>query len=243
MAKDFEDFDFFKKERKLTEIGKSFGLNRSDYGSMGRVAEGYDGPEYEDFNKDLVAAMNNDYDVRTAMTNSGNSDLPTSISNINEAYEVHKFLKKAHKNELNNTGKFSSDNDYANVAQHYIDKENERRMQGVVMTNDLNKMKEQLLEEAIGSQMSDDDTDEDADPTLSDRLQNAEDRLGQAANSPRDLYARNNNNVDKTDEIKDGTRHFFDQYKVDVARGAGLRNNFQSNISNAANLVTDIYGR
>lgn len=244
MGKSYSEKGYFGQENFLKEQAERFGLNIDDYSLSGSGRE-FDLKSRQDLENDIAREMHNDYDSRTTINaaieaNSKGADkLPTGISNIDEAYQVHKYMKNAHR-DAGNTGNFSSANDYGNVSRDYVERAAEKRMDGIALTDDLNKIKEDLMSRAIGEQFSEGKSDP-AEP--SDRLASAQSRLSAAAFDPSSLYVKSNSEAPKTDDQKDATRNFFDQYKLDVATGANLQNQIYTNLSNAANTVTNVYGR
>ena len=245
MGKSYSEKGYFGQQKFLKEQAERFGLDISEYNLSGGGREFHELKSREDLENDIAREMHNDYDSRTTINaaieanSKGSNKLPTGISNIDEAYQVHKYMKNAHK-DAGNTGNFNSANDYGNVTRDYVEDAAEKRMEGVALTNDLNKLKDELMSRAVGSQFSDTES-EPAEP--SERLASARDRLSAAANAPSTLYTKSNSDAPKTDDQKDATRNFFDQYKLDVATGANLQNQIYTNLSNAADTVTNVYGR
>ena len=125
--KSWEDLDYFQKQNKLDKMGELVGISRSDYRNSEGESGRYYGSKgsYDDYEKDILSAMNNNFDVRTSMMYSDDDEGPTAINKSSEAFDVYKSMKKSHK-DAGNTGNFSSANDLANVSKSahssYMDK-------------------------------------------------------------------------------------------------------------------------
>ena len=124
--KNWDDLDYYQKENKLKKMGDLVGIDRSDY----RRSEGESGRyygtkgSYDDYEKDVLAAMNNNFDIRTAMMHT-EGDGPNAINKSSEGYDVYKAMKKSHK-DAGNTGNFSSANDLAGVSARAYAESRER---------------------------------------------------------------------------------------------------------------------
>ena len=78
----------------------------------------------------------------------------------------------------------------------------------------------------------------------SDRMAAVEERMENASyNSPPGLFDKDNADPAKTDDQKDAARNFLDDYKLDVAKGANIKSDIETGVSNAARHVRDTYGR
>ena len=237
MAKDWEEYSPYKQEKLAKELGEQFGIDRDKYQEEDRGSQGnFDSKGY---NQAIADAMANDYDTRRSIEAAGLAgeyDGPKGISKIGEAYKVHNFLKDTHES-MGNSGKFSSANDYAGVAHHWVNKDRER------FTDDLTGMTEKLLDDALSrkSDKEDGDSSNDGPVEQSERLGGARDRLDAAANDPSALYEKNNQNVSKTDDQKDGARNFLDDKKKELAQGLNLQSDIKNNLTNSASFLTGSY--
>ena len=231
MPKDWEDYNPYKQQKLAKELGANFGVNRDDFQEEDRGSQG----NFDDkgYNQAIADAMANDYDTRRAMEAarlSGDYDGPSGISNIGEAYKVNNFMKDTH--EDNGGGRFSSANDYAGVADHWVNKDRDNMM------NNIDGMKDQLLDQALGQKKE----EEEEEPYVrSDRLQGAVDRLEAAANDPVSLYDKNNDNAPTSDDQEKASQNFFFNSKKNLAQGLNLQQKTFDNLTNAANTSESFY--
>lgn len=231
MPKDWEEYNPYKQQKLAKELGANFGINRDDFQEADRGSQG--NFDHEGYNQAIADAMANDYDTRRAIEAASLSDEydgPSGISNISEAYKVNNFMKDTH--EANGGGRFSSANDYAGVADHYVNKDRDNMM------NDIQGMKDQLLDQALGEQ----EEKKDEEPYVrSDRLQGAVDRLEAAANDPVSLYDKNNDDAPTSNDQENASQNFFFNSKKNLAQGLNLQQKTFDNLTNAANFTESIY--
>ena len=250
MPKKYEDLNWTNKRHYLKDLAKDVGIDHRDYDILnsGRHRPGsgsIERPDIKQLERDIADKFANDYDTRRAMEAAsmsgakGAKDLPKGISNMKEAYDVHKFLKKTHKKELDRTGEFSSANDYANVADHFVKQDREEMLDTLATKNDLTAMKKKLMKKATRGKNS----GESHPAVPSERLAAAQERVHDSAHDPSSLYDKNNETAPRTDEQADAARTFLDDYKLDVTKGAALRQDIKTNVGNASNTVTNVYGR
>ena len=230
MPKDWEEYNPYKQQKLAKELGANFDINRDDFQEADRGSQGnFDSKGY---NQAIADAMANDYDTRRAMEAarlSGDYDGPSGISNMGEAYKVNNFMKDTH--EANGGGRFSSANDYAGVANHYVDKDRDNVM------SDIEGIKNQLLDQALGQK-----EEEKEEPyERSDRLSGAVNRLEAAANDPVSLYDRNNDDAPKSNDQEKAAGDFFFNSKKNLAQGLNLQQSTFDNLTNAANFTESIY--
>ena len=228
MSKEWEDYNPYKQEKLAKELGEQFNINRDDFQEADRGSQG--NFDHDGFNSAIASAMANDYDTRRAMEAarlSGDYDGPSGISDIGEAYKVNSFMRDTH--EENGGGRFSSANDYAGVANHYVDKDRD-----IVMSS-IEGMKDQLLNQALGDKEAE---TEEKPYVRSDRLQGAVDRLSTAANNPTSLYDKNNNNASASNDQAKGAQNFFFDAKKNLAQGMNLQQKNIDNLSNAAKYLS-----
>ena len=154
MAKDWEDFSYDKKDKKLLQMAEQYGIDSGDYARSERESGAYGGKgDWDDFTNAVIQAGANDYDTRRSIEAgkaSGNkrfADIGDGISNIGELYAANSAMKKTHK-DMGNTGKFSSANDYGNVTS-YLAEEYEQ------------SFKDDILEEVRNSIPKQDKGDDD----------------------------------------------------------------------------------
>ena len=252
MGKGYSGKDYFERWKTAHKMADVYGVDASNVRmgvGGGRPGEGgVERESLEDLETKLSGAMTNNYDVRRSLEAAdmaGNKKaekiLSGGLNNIEQAYKAHKFMKKTHTNRLEAGGDYGSTNDPMNVSNYWVNKDREKMLKPLAQTKDLNKLKDKLLEEALGDKNAQDDASNPAEP--SDRLAQAHARIGAAAHDPTSLYQKNNQDAAKADDQADGARNFLTEYKVDVTKGAGLRDDIKSNLSNASNTVTDVFGR
>ena len=63
------------------------------------------------------------------------------------------------------------------------------------------------------------------------------------ANTPPSMFDKDNAQPAKADDQKDAARNFLEDYKLDVKKGANIKHDIETGISNAARTVRDTYGR
>ena len=239
-------YDQMKQARKMAD---QFGVDESKYNmtsSGGRPGEHQERGDINDFRDAIAQAASNDYDVRRtleAATMAGNKKAKNigGINNIADAYQAHKFMKKTHHKRMENGGSFHGNNDQLGVTNYWVEKDRDKMLSSYATTRDLNRMKKQLQKAAAANKDAQEDASNPVEP--SDRLAQAQSRIGEAAHDPTSLYDKNNSDAPVADDQADAARNFLFEYKDDVNKGASLRNDIQTNIANASNAVTNIYGR
>ena len=252
MGKGYSGKDYFERWETANKMADVYGVDTSNVrmgSGGGRPGEGgVQRESLEDLETKLSGAMTNNYDVRRSLEAAdmaGNKKaekiLSGGMNSIEQAYKAHKFMKKTHTNRLEAGGDYGSTNDPMNVSNYWVNKDREKMLKPLAQTEDLNKLKDKLLEEALGDKNAQVDASDPAEP--SDRLAQAHARIGAAANDPSSLYEKNNQNAARTNDQADGARNFLIDYTGDVSKGAGLRDDIKSNIGNASNVVCQIYAR
>lgn len=139
--KSYDDLDYFQKRRKTLELAEQMGIDKNDYNVNGGGREYFDKKgDFGDLEDAVADAYANDYDVRRSLEAAklyANDDegrlksiegLPKGISGIGEAYDTYQWMKGVHKDELNNGGKFSSANDYANITDYFVGKDRQENI-------------------------------------------------------------------------------------------------------------------
>jgi len=243
--KAWKKLDFWEKEEARRELSEQFGIDKSEYGPRGRPGE-YEYKSIESLDERIGEAVANDYDYRRSLeaaSMAGNKKAQKigGVSGIADAYAAHKFMKKTHRNRMGNGGAYDGANDEYGVTDYWINKDREKFASRFASTDDLNSLKEKLQEQAAGDREAMRDAANPIEP--SDRLAQAQSRLATAHHDPGSLYDKNNADVPVADDQKDAANNFLWDYKVDVTRGARLRDDMETNVSNASNTVTNIYAR
>ena len=238
-------FDQMKSRRKMAD---QFGMDTSGYsmyGPGGRPGERAV-KSSDEFDAELANRASNDYDVRRSLeaaTMAGNKKAEKigGISGIADAYAAHKFMKKTHHKRMEQGGSFHGDNDQLGVTNYWVEKDRDKMLSSYATTDDLNALKKKLQKQAAGDAAAQADASNPVEP--SERLAQAQARIGEAASDPSSLYNKNNSDAPVANDQKDAARNFLFDYGSDVRKGARLRNDIQTNIANASHTVTNIYGR
>ena len=140
MAKSYQDKGYWGKQDYLKEQADRYGIDLDEYEVLGNNSGkefGKDLKSMQDLENAIARSAANDYDVRESLaagkaTGSKHyKDLGDGISNIDEAFAATKAMKKTHKNALENTGDFSSANDYGNVTAYMQAKSADQMMQDI----------------------------------------------------------------------------------------------------------------
>ena len=178
--KGYDDLGVMKKREVTRDIAEQMGIDTKDYSlfGYGRNDGGVERGSFEDLEQAVADRMANDYDVRRSIEAAKLSPknekqeekygkLPGGISDIGEAYDVHRFMKKTHKKQLGNGGSFSSANDYANISDYYVNKDRDAMLAKI---DEGAKSNQSASEEA---------TAEAKEIVLSDHMQKAKARVDQ----------------------------------------------------------------
>lgn len=232
--------------KKAREVGERYGIKHSDYGFNRPGSVGIQKKNPMNYGSDVAKAAMNDYDTRRTIEAAAMSGKKKAqkiakkgFSNLDDVTKANNMFEKMH-DRRGNGGDFSSAKDYAGLTHSMVQRDREKQTAGYedkfTQSSDLNALKEKMMAQA---------TAKAARPIEpSDRMAAVEDRLkGAASNTPPGLYANNNESASKADDQKDAARSFLDGYKFDVTKGAGLKHDIETSVSNAARHVTDVYGR
>ena len=200
----------------------------------------------EDVDKDIAKAMMNDYDTRRAMEAAAMAGDKKAkkfakkgfkAGSIYEGYGALEHLKKKY------VGGGGMDGAKNRAGLSFAAVKADREAQTAAYddkyakTTDLNKLKDELM-----AQASEDAVDPVIEP--SDRMAGYEERLEKAAgNTPPSMFDKENANPAKADDQADAARTFLDEYKLDVKKGANIKSDIETGVSNAARHVRDTYGR
>ncbi len=231
------------KERKAME---RYGLDANDYAFEGQSYRHQKG-SYDDMRKDFLRAASNDYDTRRgieAMAMSGKKKAEKIAKNgfidPGDVMNANNMQMKEHR-RAGNGGDFSSASDFAGTSYRSVQRDRDKQTAAYddkyAKTTDLNSLKDKLMAQA---------TEDAAAPVIepSDRMAAVEDRMeGAAGNAPPSMFDKDNANPAKADDQKDAARNFLEDYKLDVAKGANIKSDIETGVSNAAKHVRDTYGR
>ena len=239
-----------KNPGKANEMEERFGVNvRNGAGWKSDGGETYE--EYQessDWHNKMTDAARNDYDLRrtleaAAMSGKGKADkiLKKGFNNLDDVAKAMNFSEKAAKRH-GQGGDFSSNSDYMGLTRSMVERDRAKQTAAYdktyAKTTDLNDLKDKLMAEATDKAAG------SAPIEPSDRMAAVEERLeGAAGNRPPSLFDKDNAQPAKTDDQKDAARNFLDDYKLDVAKGANIKSDIETGVSNAAKHVRDTYGR
>ena len=227
-----------KGNKDLYQAAQDMGIDSNKYyeedsGSQGEF-------DYKGFEKDVLRAYNNNYDVRRTIEAAklsgykGAEDLSDGIDSLERLNAASAFMRDVHDEHIG--GKFGWSRDAHGVTDYMVNRDRD------IITDDINGLKEQLLDQALGEAKPDDNIDPDKPVEYSDRAGGANARLEAAANNPDSLYYndpgryhdKNNESVSRNDDAKDATRSFFDQTKFNLAQGLNLQEDIAGNLQRAA---------
>ena len=238
-----------ERNEKMRKIGKEMGVDPSRYTKTQGVGANAGGDTFDEeaYNEAVKNRFSNDYSVRSAMESAamaGNKKAEKfargGIGSMKAASKARDLMEKWH-GKHGNGGNFSSPADYAGVSMTWKEEDRERQTAAYddkyAKTTDLNKLKDELMAQA---------TDKAAGTPIepSDRMAAVEERFEKAAgNSPPSMFDKDNADPAKADDQADAARTFANDYKLDVAKGARIKSDIETGISNAAEHVRDTYGR
>ena len=240
-----EYFDYRYGVGEAKHMMKRYGVEGAE---MGNPRMGGKQRSVDDVKKDLADAMMNDYDTRRTMeaaAMAGNKDAKKyakkgfKAGNIQDAYGVMRDLKK----EYVGGGGMGGSKNRAGLTYAAVKADRAAQTaaydETYAKTTDLNAMKEELMAQASEKAAGNSDPIEP-----SDRFAAVQDRLeGAASNKPPSLFDKDNAAPAKADDQADAARNFLDDYKLDVTKGANLKHDIETGLSNAARTVRDTYGR
>jgi len=242
-------FDYMKGGR-IEKMGERYGVDKSDYNvNYGRTSGSgrtYKGGR-EEYEKAIQDAAMRDYDTRRTMEAQAMSGkkkarkyAENGFGNIEDVIKANNMRERWHK-KAGGGGSFSSASDFAGQTMRAVERERSKQTAAYdakyAKTTDLNDLKDKLMAQA---------TEDVADPVIepSDRMAAVEKRFEDAAgNKPPSLFDKDNVKPAKADDQKDAARNFLEDYKLDVAKGANIKSDIETGISNAAKHVRDTYGR
>ena len=242
-------FDYMKGGR-IEKMGERYGVDKSDYNITGDRNDGGTGRTYkggkEEYEAAIAKAAMNDYDTRRTMEAQAMSGKKKArkyaeegFGNITDVIKANNMRERWHK-KAGNGGSFSSASDFAGQTMRAVERDRDKQTaaydQKYAKTTDLNSLKDKLMAQAT------EDAAEPIEP--SDRMAAVQDRLeGAASNKPPSLFDKDNAAPAKADDQADAARNFLDDYKLDVTKGANLKHDIETGLSNAARTVRDTYGR
>ena len=242
-------FDYMKGGR-IEKMGERYGVDKSDYNVNYGRNDGGHGRTYkggrEEYEAAITKAAMSDYDTRRTMEAQAMSGKKKArkyaeegFGNIQDVIKANNMRERWHK-KAGNGGSFSSASDFAGQTMRAVERERGKQTAAYddkyAKTTDLNSLKDKLMAQA---------TENAAEPIQpSDRMAAVEERMeGSAGNAPPSMFDKDNANPAKADDQKDAARNFLEDYKLDVAKGANIKSDIETGVSNAAKHVRDTYGR
>ena len=229
-----------------------YGVEGPRFGGRAQEMTGKSYRSAEDVEKDIINAARNDYDLRRTVEAAALSGKKKAIdlqkngfNSIDDVTNWGNFSEKAAKRH-GQGGDFSSASDYMGLTKSMVQRDRAKQTaaydETYAKTTDLNALKDKLMAEATEKAAG-----AGSDPIEpSERMAAVEDRLEKAAggtNRPPSLFDKDNAQPATTDDQADAARNFLDDYKLDVTKGANLKHDIETGLSNAARTVRDTYGR
>ena len=247
--KTLRDVDFYHPDKKLRKTLDYFDVEGAGgYGKPSARGTGDDQRRSaDDVKADLKKARANHYAFNRGLEAAAMSGdkksrslMKSGMGNVGGIMRGVKHLSKLKKKEFGGGGMNGGENQSV-LAYDLVKKDRENQTaaydETYAKTTDLNSLKDKLMAQAT----------EDAAGTPiepSDRMAAVEDRFESAAgNAPPAMFDKDNSDPAKADDQKDAARNFLDDYKLDVAKGANIKSDIQTGVSNAAKHVRDTYGR
>lgn len=239
MAKDSKKMEPWERHVAARNMAEFYGVDLGATGANRRPGANYSGEDvksdqdiYREINDKMANGAVADY-----LRYSG-KDLPHA-SDFEGMHALHKDMKKEHKKSSG--GSFNNASDIFGLSQRAFKADREAFTNSLdakyAKTKDLNALKDDLMAQAT-------DKVNNAPIEPSDRMAAVQERMeSSSSNEPPSLYSKNNTDPATANDQKDAARNFLDDYKLDVQKGAGLKQNIAAGVSNAARHVTDTYGR
>ena len=233
--------------KKFAELRERYGVSGAQGGKPSNYGPGSDQRSKEDVYNDIMAAARNDYDTRRGIEAAGLAGNKKAaklsaggFNNITDVAKANNVLARLKKKHVGGGGMGGAKNIMGltdALVQHDRETQTAAYDEKYAKTTDLNSLKDKLMAEA---------TDKAAGTPIepSDRMAAVEDRMESAAgNAPPSMFDKDNSDPAKADDQKDAARNFLDDYKLDVAKGANIKSDIETGVSNAAKHVRDTYGR
>ena len=137
-------------------MAKAYGIDSSQYQTRhGQVRPGGHSTKksFEQYERDIARAASNDYDVRRSLEAAklaGNKKAEKigNVSDLSSAYAATKFMKKTHKNRMENGGAYDGANDEAGVTSYWVNKDRDKQNSMFATKEDLSAMQQQKAAEA-----------------------------------------------------------------------------------------------
>ena len=233
--------------KKFAELRERYGVSGAQGGKPSNYGPGSDQRTKEDVYNDIMDAARNDYDTRRGIEAAGLAGNKKAaklsaggFNNITDVAKAQNVLGKLKKKHVGGGGMGGAKNIMGltdALVQHDRETQTAAYDEKYAKTTDLNSLKDKLM-----AQASEDAVSTPIEP--SDRMAAVEERMESASyNSPPGLFDKDNADPAKADDQKDAAKNFLDDYKLDVAKGANIKSDIETGVSNAARHVRDTYGR
>ena len=166
--------------------------------------------------------------------------MKSGMGNIGGIMRGVNHLSKLKKDNFGGGGMNGGENQSV-LAYDLVNKDREEQTaaydQKYAKTTDLNALKDKLM-----AQATEDAVSTPIEP--SDRMAAVEERMEKAAgNTPPSMFDKENTDPATADDQADAARNFVNDYKLDVRKGANIKSDIATGVSNAARHVRDTYGR
>ena len=239
----------YQNPKKFAELKERYNVE-GEYGGKPSAYGGSDDPRSkEDVYNDIMRAAQNDYDTRRSLEAAGMSGHKKAaklskggFNNITDVAKAQNVLGKLKKKHVGGGGMGGAKNIMGltdALVRHDREEQTAAYDDKYAKTTDLNAMKEELMAQASEKAAINSDPIEP-----SDRMAAVEQRLEDASyNRSPSLFDKDNVKPAKADDQADAARSFFDNYRSDVSKGANLKHDIETGLSNAARTVRDTYGR
>ena len=229
MPKDWDEMDMYKQRKLMRQHAEERGIDMDQYQEEDRGSQG--NFDWDGLEKEVLGSYENDYDYRRSTEaaklggREGADELSNGFSNLGEVRKTQDFLRGIHENDLENTGKFSSANDYGNVTNYLVN-------------NDRSQFKDEMSK-SFGDYMEDnkqpeaaDDLNQQAKPIeYSPELQAAHSRVSEfekGAGGSNNVFQASvsgdgaNSEGDGMKQRNQAAQTFSDDYKLKLMDGIRL---------------------
>ena len=237
----------YSNPKKWAELKERYGVEGIQGNAPKDRGPGDEHRDEQDVYNDIMTAARNDYDTRRSLEAAGMSGHKKSaklskggFNNLDDVAKAQNVLGKLKKKHVGGGGMGGAKNIMGltdALVQHDRETQTAAYDEKYAKTTDLNSLKDKLMaqatEDAVGTPIE-----------PSDRMAAVEERFESAAgNSPPSMFDKDNADPAKADDQKDAARNFLADYKLDVAKGANIKSDIETGVSNAAKHVRDTYGR
>ena len=245
-GKDSDEFKFKQRMRSGMyneddmSLFKHYDIDPKDFERRGRPGQ-YDneGRGHEALRDELQKRMNNDYSTRRSFEAAAMAGDEDARKYAEEGFKgsegIHGGFQalKALKEKYGTGGGMHGARNKAGLTQRIVDYDRKMQTEGY---DDKYMLKEDYKEPEAAAA-----PEPEKPAELSDRLKSVNERFSQAS-APM-TFKKDNDAPPAQDDQQTAARNFLNDYRIDVTRGAGLRSDIKTGVSNAARFIRDIYGR